>query len=151
VDLSVCPGSSRGFTKPSDHQADRGKTKKSASFPVQVLPVLGQATAAIEPANCPFNDPTFRQNDEALGGIGTLDDLQLDPPQDPLQRVLELWSLIAGIGVERAQEREQAEQGRQQQHAAVTVLDVGRMDDDLKHQAFGVDQQMALLTLDFLA
>jgi site-specific DNA recombinase len=98
-----------------------------------------------------FDDPSLWQDDEALGSIGALDDLQLDAPQDPLQPILELRSLVAGVGVQLAQEREQAEQRRQQQRPTVAVLDVGGMHDDLEHQAFGVYQQVAFLTLDLLA
>jgi hypothetical protein len=151
ADISVCPGSLDGFTEPSQHEADRGKTNEGECFPVQVLPILGQAAAAIKPSNRPLDDPSLWEDDEALGSIGALDDLQLDAPQDPLQRRLELRSLVAGVGVQLAQEREQAEQGRQQQRPTVAVLDVGGMHDDLEHQALGVYQQVAFLALDFLA
>ena len=125
--------------------------KKGESFPVQVLPIFGKATAAIEPTNRPLNDPAFRQHDKAIGGIGTLDDLQLDPPQDPLQRVLELRSLVAGIGVELTQEREQAKQGGQQQDPTISILQVGGMHDRRQHEAFSVYQEMALLASDLFA
>ena len=59
--------------------------------------------------------------------------------------------LIGAVGVELAQEREQAEQRRQQRDAAVAVLDVGGGDQAAQQQAFCVDQNVALLALDQFA
>jgi hypothetical protein len=42
------------------------------------LPVLGQAAAASEPGIGPLHHPPTRQELEAYGGVGALDDL--DPP-----------------------------------------------------------------------
>src|SRR5215211_1560883 len=60
-------------------------------------------------------------------------------------------SRIGGIGEQLAQKGELPEQGGQQQHAAIAVLNVGRGDQRVQHQAEGVDQQMALLAVDQLA
>jgi len=46
----------------------------------------------------------------------------------------ELWALIAGIGEQLHQEGICAEQSRQEQDAAVTVLDVGRMHHRMQQQ-----------------
>ena len=54
------------------------------------------------------------------------------------------------IGVELAQERKQAEQGRHQQHAVVAVLDVGCMHDEPEHQASVVTSRWRFLLLVFL-
>ncbi len=59
--------------------------------------------------------------------------------------------LIGAVGEQLSQEREQAEQVRQQRDAAVAVLDVGRGDQAAKQQALGVDQDVPLLALDQLA
>lgn len=56
----------------------------------------------------------------------------------------EARALVTGIGVEPGQERVQSEQGRDQQFAAVAILDIGRVHDGMQHQALGVDQHMAL-------
>ena len=64
---------------------------------------------------------------------------------------LELRPLIAAIGVKLVQERIQAEQRAHQQQAAIPVLDIGGMDDRVRHQSGGVYQEMALLSLDALA
>jgi hypothetical protein len=48
------------------------------------------------------------------------------------------------------QKRIQPEQRTHQQHPAVTVLYVGGMYDGLHQQALGINEDVALLTLDFL-
>ena len=63
----------------------------------------------------------------------------------------ELWSLIAGIGEQLHQEWIQSKQGRKQQNAAVTVLDVRGMDFGVQQQAYRIDQDMPLDPLDLLA
>jgi hypothetical protein len=75
----------------------------------------------------------------------------LDAPQHPGQGLLECRPLISAIGVEFAQEREQAEQACHEQYAAVAILNVGGMDDRAQQKTFGVDKQMPLLALDLLA
>src|SRR3954468_16021086 len=49
--------------------------------------------------------------------IRAFHDLELDAPQDLLERALELRTLIAGIGIELHQERIQTEQRREQPDA----------------------------------
>ena len=41
--------------------------EESERVMVAILPVLGETTAAIEPADGAFDDPAFRFNDEAFG------------------------------------------------------------------------------------
>ena len=45
------------------------------------LPVLCQTTAATEPCEGVLDNPSARQQLEALGGIGTFDDLQRPAPE----------------------------------------------------------------------
>ena len=47
----------------------------------------------------------------------------------------ELWPLVGGVSKQLEQERVCPEQRRQHQHAAVAILDVGRMDDGVQQQA----------------
>ena len=98
-----------------------------------------------------FDDPAFRQDDKALGLVGALDNLDVDPAQDFPHRLLEFRPLIAAVGIELEQERKPAEQGGEQERPAVAVLNVGGMDDRVQQQALRVYQDMALLALDFLA
>jgi hypothetical protein len=64
--------------------------------------------------------------------IGPLDDFHLQFRQDFRNGLLELRPLIAPIGEQLFEEWEQPEQRGKQQNASVAVLDIRRMNDDLK-------------------
>jgi hypothetical protein len=83
--------------------------------------------------------------------IGALDDVSLDVGQDFRKCPLEMRSLVAGVGEEFLQERIHSEQGGKQQNAAVTVLDIGGMNDGMEQQTQCVYENMALLALDLFA
>src|ERR1700712_3955958 len=53
--------------------------------------------------------------------------------------------LIATIGKYSAKKGKHAEQGSQDQHAAIAVLNVSRMDHGVQQQAYRVDEDMPLL------
>ena len=113
--------------------------------------ILCEATAAIEPGECALDDPAARQNDEALGGVRALDDLDIKFLHLFGDGFLEDRPLIAAIGEEFAQERVEAKQGRKYQNAAIAVLDISRMNDRMHQQALGVDENMPFLALDLFA
>jgi len=129
---------------------------------VQAFPILGQA-AAIEPADGPLAlPPDARQwfackpreglgQDNAFGNIRPLDDLDVDLASHLLHTLLDLRSLVAAVGVEFQQGRVSTEQRAHQPDAAVAVLNTSRMDNGLHQEAFGIDEDVALLTLDLLA
>lgn len=117
---------------------------------VEALPVLGQAAAAVEPADGALDDPSLGQHDE-LVQLGSLDDLDVDVPAGSSQPLLEYRPLVAAVGVELQQEREQPEQRAHQQYTAVTVLHVCRMDDGVQQETLGIYEKVALLSLDLLA
>ena len=83
--------------------------------------------------------------------IGALDDLDVDLPEDLCEGRLKYRPLIAAVGIELLQERIQAEQCGHHQDAAVTILDVGGMNDGVQQQAERIDENVALLALDLLA
>ena len=104
--------------------------------------------------DCPANAgrcwPTiqrFGKHDE-FAFVGSFEDLDIDLPADPSQAALELWALVATVGIKLEQEWEQPEHCRHQQHAAVAILDIGGMDDGEHQQALGIDQHVTLLALD---
>ena len=117
----------------------------------EVLEVLGEAAAAIEPGESAFNDPTHRQDDEATRLVRSFHDLDDELGQDLYHRRGELRSLVAGIGEQLLQEGIHPEQGGQQQHTTVTVLDVRWMHHGMQQKTYRVDQDMPLDTLDLLA
>ena len=71
--------------------------------------------------------------------------------QDGSQRVVELRSLIAGVGEQRLQERIHSEQCRKQQDATVAILHVRGMNDGVQQQTQRIYENVALLALDLLA
>src|SRR5271157_351386 len=148
--LRVHPRSSAALTKLSGHQPDGCPAQEGKTVSVQTLPVLGQAAAPVEPADRPFDDPAFGQHHE-LAGVGPFDDLDVDLLASPLHAVPELRPLVAAIGVELQQKREQTEQRAHQQQAAVAILHVRRVDDRVQQQALRVYQDVAFLALDLLA
>ena len=118
---------------------------------VEVFPILGEAAAAVEPGDRAFDDPTLGQLHEALGVVGSFDDFDFEAGQDFGERVAEDRPLIGAVGEQLLQERKLTEQRRQQQDAAVAILNVGGMNDGVQQQTQRIDQKMPLLALDQLA
>src|SRR3954468_21781275 len=149
--LRVCPGSFCCVRELSEHQANGSQVQEGESLAAAALPVLGQPTAAVQPSYGAFDDPALRQDREALGLIGPLDDLHPDAAADASQTLLELRPLIAAVGVKLEQKRVQPEEGGHDHHATVTVLHIGCLHEGVHQQALCVDQDMALLPPDLLA
>ena len=118
---------------------------------VAVFPIAGQTSASVEPCDGPFDDPALGFDDEALGVLASLDDVDRQARHRLGSAGMEDWSRIGAVGEQFAQEGELPEQGEQQQHAAVAILNVGRSDQRVQHQTERIDEQMALLALDQLA
>jgi len=59
--------------------------------------------------------------------------------------------LVSTVCEEFLQKWEPTEQGPQDQDAAIAVLYTGRMDNGVKQEPYRIDQDVALLALDFLA
>ena len=112
---------------------------------------LGEPATAVKPRNGALDDPAAREHDKCFGLIGALDDFSFELGQDFRQRLLEFRPLIAAVGKQLLQERIHPEQCRKQQDAAVTILDIGAMNDGVEQQAQRVYENMTLLSLDLLA
>jgi hypothetical protein len=138
-------------TELSQHEADRGPAQECERVTVQTFPVLGQSSAAVEPADGSLDDPTLGQNDESLGGVRSLDDFQIHLAHDALERGLELRSLIAAVGVKLEEKGLEAEQARHHENAAIAILNVGSVNDGVHQQALRIDKDVALFAFDFLA
>lgn len=74
--------------------------------------------------------------------IGTLDDLEF-PGAGPGDRIGCLLALIAAIGEDAFDEREQASRPAQQWDGSVTILDIAGSDEDVQQEAEGIDQNVA--------
>ena len=136
------------MTKPSEHHADRCPAEECEGVSVQALPVFGETSASVQPADRALDDPSLGQHSEAFGGVAALDDLDVHLPHGLEQALFELRALIASIGIEFQQKREQAEQAGHHQHAAIAVLDVGGVHDSVQQQSLCIDEEMALLAFD---
>ena len=149
--MRVCPETSSGITKPSEHEAERGEAQERQRFSIEVLPILGEPAASIEPSEGALDDPAFGQDHKSLGLIGTLDNFSFQMRQHARQSLVEFGSLIAAVGEQLFQKRKHPKQGRHDENAAIAILNIGRMDDGMKQQAQCVYKNMPLLTLDCFA
>src|SRR6476660_8445724 len=95
--LSVCPGTSCGIAEPSQHEADRGKAEEGERLAVEVLPILSQPTAAVQPSDGAFDNPALREDDKPFRLIRALHDFKGHAPQDLFDRTSELRSLVSAI------------------------------------------------------
>ena len=57
--LRVCPGRLGGVAELSQHQADGSETQKGKRLAVEIFPILGQPTAAVEPGEGALDNPAF--------------------------------------------------------------------------------------------
>ena len=79
------------------HQLDAGDVEPSHRALDGCFNILSQAAIAVEPGNGALHHPTARQENEALGRVGALDDLD-GPVAEAFERPLnylrsEWWSL----------------------------------------------------------
>ena len=108
-----------------------------------MLEVLGEMAVAVQPCKGAFDNQSAGQDNEALGVIGTLDDLKR-PVADFGERLFQLLSRIAAICEHMAQPREAVTNVFYHHWRAVPVLNVGAVDDGVNQKAVGVGDDMAL-------
>ena len=130
--LRVYPRSIYSLTKPSEHHPNGRPSQECPCGTVQTFPILRQPSAAIEPGDGAFNDPSPGQDKEALRLIRSLDDLEIDAAHHPTQAIAKLWPLIAAVGVELGQEWIKPEQSGHDQHTTVAILNIGRVNNRVK-------------------
>ena len=149
--LRVRPETLCRITEFSEHESNGRELDEGERVAVEVLPVLGQSAAAVEPGDGAFDHPTPGLDDEALHPIGSLDDLGLEIGQDAGQGAVKDRALIGAVGEQFPEKGKQTEQGRQQRETAAAILNGGGGDDAVQQQALRIDQNMPLLALDQLA
>ncbi len=114
------------------------------------LEVFGETAAAADPSQGALDDPAFGKNDEAMQFVA-LDDLD-GPGSGLCQRRRQLRPLIVGIGEDAFDEGEAAARAAvEDQPSAITILQVGRVDDDVQQEAERVDENVPLAARDLLA
>src|SRR5215472_14905643 len=96
--LRVCPKSLGAIAEFSKHVADGSELEEGEGVAVEVLPVLGQASAAIEPGDGALDDPALGERDETGATIRSLDDFGFEMRQDGGQSGMKDWSLVGAVG-----------------------------------------------------
>lgn len=103
-----------------------------------------------DPGQGALDDPPFGQDDEAML-FAAPDDLQF-PGAALCDRGGCFRSLVAGVGEDVFDERKEAARALiEDQTRSVTILNSGRMDDDVQQEAKRVDENMPFAARDLLA
>jgi hypothetical protein len=134
----------------SEHDADHGEPDEGGDGARISLEIACQAAIAADPCQGAFDDPTLGQDDEFVQFVA-LDDLD-HPMAGAGSGSCGAWSLIAGIGEDPLDEREEAARAPiENQPRPVAVLNVGGMDDNVQQKAERIDKDVALAPDDLLA
>jgi hypothetical protein len=112
------------------------------------LEVFTEPSAAAQPSECSFNDPSFRQHLKLMAIPRTFDDLQ-NPPGHPLDPLNEL-SRIASIGPYQGELGKPPQQFAQDQLGPIPVLNMSGVDYDGQQQSQTVHHDMPLAPLHLL-
>jgi hypothetical protein len=118
---------------------------------VEIFPVLCQPATATQPTDGALDNPTFGQNDEALGPIGTTDDFSGQVRHDVRKAVMEYRPRIGAVSKQLLEERELSEQCGQEHQATVAILNIGWRHQCMQQQTQCIDENVALLAFDQLA
>src|SRR5437762_13590274 len=71
-----------------------GAARTGQRVAIEVLPILGKPSAAVEPSKGAFDDPTAWKHHESFRPIGALDDFSFELRQDLRQGLLKLRPLV---------------------------------------------------------
>jgi hypothetical protein len=113
--------------------------------------IAHQSPVVHQPAESAFYDPATRQYVEALGGIGTFDDLDGQFGTKFLDPLGEGFSGVAAIHPQNAQPGEPTQDASQQSLGSLAFGGVGGGDGRPQHQSQSIHQQMPLAAFDALA
>jgi hypothetical protein len=134
----------------SEHDADHGETNERRGGSCIALKVACKAPIVTDPGEGSLNEPPFGQDDKAMQFVA-FDDLQ-PPGAGPGDGGGGLGSLVAGIGEDAFDEREQASRAPvEDEQGTIAILHVGRMNDDVQQEAERVDENMPFAARDLLA
>ena len=130
--------------KSFDHQVDHGNVDEGLVAFGRAFIRLGESPRAVEPAECPFDDPAFRQNFEASGRPLH----QFDAPQ-PLDQCPTCEGRVGTISPDDFGESHVPAKLREHVPAAVAVLHTGGRDHDRPEQSQRVNDNVPLPADDF--
>ena len=134
-----------------EHDADHCEADEGCDGSGVALEVSCEATAAADPGDGSFDDPSLRDDLETDCSVGALNDV--DHPGAGFRRGLSGFrTLVAAVGIDAFDERKQAARTSiEDQRNAITVLDVGGMNRNAQQEAERVDQDVPLAARNLLA
>jgi hypothetical protein len=134
----------------AEHDADHREPDEGGDSARISLEIARQAAIAADPGQGSFDDPALGQDDEFVQFVA-LDDLDR-PMAGAGCGVRDAGSLVTGIGEDALDKGEQAAGAPvENQSRPITILNVGRMNDDVQQEAERIDQDVALAPGDLLA
>lgn len=114
------------------------------------LEVLGEATAPSRPCESPLDDPSARQELEALDAVRSLDDV--DRPRPAMREGTDqLWTAIDAIGEDMPQLGKAPTQILQQRNRAMDILHIGGMNMNREQKTIGVGHDVPLTSMNAFA
>ena len=137
------------WAETAQHQADHGEADEHGSLASVTLVIAGEPTTTADPCEGAFDDPSFRQDNEAVL-VAAAHDLQF-PDARARDDGRHLAPLIARVADEALNEREAASCLPQQSLCTVSILDACRMHADGQQQAERIGQDVALAAKHLLA
>ena len=132
-----------------EHESDHGEADECRDTCRVTFEVARQTAIAADPCECPLDDPSLRQDDEAVK-VGAFDDGDL-PVAGGGNRPGHFWSLISGVGEYLFDEWKAPSHAPQQVARAIAILDVGGQDAYAKQETERIDEDMTLAPRDLLA
>lgn len=152
--VSVADSSRSGLITEACNSAgdldDRGDEKPDGGAFDGSFEVFGEATATVQPWDCPLDHPSCRQQFEAFGNIGSADNFQ-GPCADFGERGAQFVPGISPNGENVAQPREGLADAGKDVGRTVAILDIGGVNDSPDQQALRVCDDMVFAALDRLA
>jgi hypothetical protein len=149
--IRVRPETPSRITEFSEHEANGCEAQEGERTVVEIFPILGKPSTAVEPADRSLDNPTLWQNNETLGSVTTTHDLGYQARHGKRQTVLKHRPGIRGVGKQFLEKREPREQRRQDQQPTIAILHIGRGHQSVQQEPYRVDEDMAFLALDQLA
>lgn len=132
-----------------EHEADHCETDEGGDGSCIALEIARQAAVAADPGEGALDDPSLRQDDEAVT-VAALDDFDF-PRAGPRDGAGHLRALVPGIGEYPFDEWKAAAHAPQQIARAVAILNVGGKNAYAEQQAERIDEDVALAARDLLA
>ena len=131
-----------------NHHIDHGNTYHGFTALNQRLIVFGKSSILAQPGERTLNNPSLGHDDKPVR-IRSFNDF--NDPAIPAHRPIHKLPGITAIGPDHFKALPSRTQLLDQQLAAVTVLDIGGVDDQREDQAKRVNNDMTLASLGFLA